>query len=580
MNKFFLFFLLVFGVAASARDKPLHEHFNIAVKGDTGGRERPFVIVIPSYNNFAYVSMNLNSVLSQEYGNYRVIYIDDASTDETFNCAKAIVSGWRASSRVTLQRNRENRGALYNIYTAVQGCAPEEIVVILDGDDWLKHPRVLQELNCYYANENTWMTYGQYEQLSDGERGCSAPVRNRVLKKQKVRKHSWCFSHLRTFYAGLFHHIRLDDLLFEGHFFNVAADLAVMFPMLEMAGVHARFIPDVLYVYNDRNPISDRALRQVEQSKANEYIRSRPRYSFLYEHPAERESSVDAVASYLKRVGERRLENRDCDLILFSYDRPMQLYALLESLEKHVTGFHEIFVIYRSHDWADAGYQRVQEAFPKVSYLKQSTESKEAYREFQAWVLETTFGRESSYIAYGVDDNLVIDEFDVEHALSMMERTGAYAFSLRLAPHIDYCYMTDRLQGVPPLFPCDKEGFVWQFSSGMGDWNYPHSVDFTIYRKEDIEKDLRSFYFHNPNVMEDGWAKRAEMNRLGLCYERSKVLNIPINVVTTYQNRNMAAYSPQELCALFDQGYRLFIDPFYQLENRSCHVELTPEFVR
>ena len=34
------------------------------------------------------------------------------------------------------------------------------------------------------------------------------------------------------------------------------------------------------------------------------------------------------------------------DLIIFSYDRPMQLYALLESIETYVRGLENINTIY------------------------------------------------------------------------------------------------------------------------------------------------------------------------------------------------------------------------------------------
>lgn len=47
--------------------------------------EMPFCIVVPSYMNAAderYIS-NMKSILQQEYSNYHVIFIDDASEDKT-----------------------------------------------------------------------------------------------------------------------------------------------------------------------------------------------------------------------------------------------------------------------------------------------------------------------------------------------------------------------------------------------------------------------------------------------------------------------------------------------------------------
>jgi len=41
--------------------------------------EKSMVVIIPSYNNESYCEKNLTSVFSQQYENYRVIYIDDCS---------------------------------------------------------------------------------------------------------------------------------------------------------------------------------------------------------------------------------------------------------------------------------------------------------------------------------------------------------------------------------------------------------------------------------------------------------------------------------------------------------------------
>ena len=51
-----------------------------------------------------------------------------------------------------------------------------------------------------------------------------------------------------------------------------------MFPMLEMAGNRQEFISEVLYVYNDNNPISDHQIRRKEQILAARQIRQKEKY--------------------------------------------------------------------------------------------------------------------------------------------------------------------------------------------------------------------------------------------------------------------------------------------------------------
>ena len=53
--------------------------------------QNKFKIVIPSYNNEQWVEPNMASILNQTYTNYDVLYINDASTDNTINKVNEIV---------------------------------------------------------------------------------------------------------------------------------------------------------------------------------------------------------------------------------------------------------------------------------------------------------------------------------------------------------------------------------------------------------------------------------------------------------------------------------------------------------
>ena len=46
-------------------------------------------IVIPSYNQAKYIAYNLDSILSQTYSNFEVIFIDDGSKDNTAKIFKS-----------------------------------------------------------------------------------------------------------------------------------------------------------------------------------------------------------------------------------------------------------------------------------------------------------------------------------------------------------------------------------------------------------------------------------------------------------------------------------------------------------
>ena len=273
--------------------KAHHKRYRIARNTHPVLENKSFVILIMSYNNGPWIEKNLLSVLEQDYDNYRIIYINDASTDGSEKKIKQFIELYDFKKRITLIENSQNKGAMYNMYHNVHACRNEEIIVTVDGDDFLAHPHVLSTLNAYYANPDVWLTYGNYVnypmriyQDKWVKSGCS-PLDLTIVNQQGVRAHAFVTSHPRTFYAGLFKRIRKEDLLDEGNFVSTCCDVACMLPMVELAGEHAYFVSDILYCYNRENPISDFRKDRMGQLKTEQKIKALPPYMPLSEHPKE-----------------------------------------------------------------------------------------------------------------------------------------------------------------------------------------------------------------------------------------------------------------------------------------------------
>lgn len=237
--------------------EPLPKPSNLTLKN------LPFTIVIVGVNNGASVEKTLSSVFSQNYENYRIVYIDDASDDGSFDLARDLIYDSGHLGRVTLARNEERLGILANLFRAVQLLDDGEIVVVLQGEDWLAHEWVLQRLNAYYADPDVWITYGQYRDFPNYQLG---PCRPFVCRSQP-----FAASHLKTFYAALFKKVRESDFISAGRFLPACSEMAYMIPMLELAGAHSQFIPEVLYIANRQtNYKEDREL----QMRCEKFIRA------------------------------------------------------------------------------------------------------------------------------------------------------------------------------------------------------------------------------------------------------------------------------------------------------------------
>ncbi len=517
-----------------------------------------FVVVIPSYNNSLYCEDNIRSVLNQDYHDFRVIYIDDCSTDDTAEKVQRHVDLCFPNAPIKIIKNTKRQGALANFYYAVHSCQDDEIIVVVDGDDKLANTHVLSKLNSVYANPEIWLTYGDFidHPAYTARHLLCKKFPKHVIRNNTFRSHPWVSSHLRTFYAGLFKKIKLKDLLMDGSFFPMAGDLAVMFPMLEMAGEHHKYIRNTLYIYNCENPINDNKVSAQLQLKCNHKISKLPKYKPL------------------KSLTSTQLA-MPADLIIFSYDRPLQLYALLESAHRYLTHVANFSVIYRtsSSDY-DTSYLDVIQAFPGVNFIKQSS-----IKDFKPLLMDVLSNTNANHVIFAVDDMIVIDHLDVALAVHDLEKTGAYGLYLAHGKEINYCYMEDRYTGVPPSIEADKNLHIWQFKQGSGDWAYPNSLDMVLYRKQDIIKCFSKLNFTNPNTLEGIWHTQAKLEKMGLYYTTPKAVNIPLNLVNISSNRYLNTISAQELLLRFQEGYKIDISPLFQIPHHARHMEYNPQFV-
>ncbi len=240
-----------------------------------------FVVVICSYNNSAWYRNNLDSVFMQDYLNYHVIYIDDYSSDQTAELVACYIQEKKLAHQVTLIRNNSRFYKLANIYSAVHQCNDTDIIIELDGDDWLSDCHVLSYLAQVYRDSTVWLTYGSYKQWPQPGAIHCRKIHPTIIQTNAFRRYPWVTGALRTYYAGLFKKIKQEDLQENGIFFEVAADVAYMFPMLEMSASHSYFIAKILYIYNTASTINDFKQHAIRQWQVAEIIRNKESYTPL-----------------------------------------------------------------------------------------------------------------------------------------------------------------------------------------------------------------------------------------------------------------------------------------------------------
>ena len=189
-----------------------------------------------------------DSLKYQTYQNFSIVYVDDASQNESDDYAECILryDSYFKSKTVISIFNDTNVGELGNFVFVMQNVIlnPDCIVINLDNDDYLVNRRAIEIIVNEFHN--------------GAEITCGNCIRyDKPLKTYKIYSFErvWerggdnIWLHPKCFKRKLFDCIDIEnDLKIDGFFVDVNTDFAIMLPMIEKSKKNV-FIPDILYYF-------------------------------------------------------------------------------------------------------------------------------------------------------------------------------------------------------------------------------------------------------------------------------------------------------------------------------------------
>ena len=237
-------------------------------------RERGILVITPMYNAGAYIGKCIQSVISQDYDNYIMIVIDDASPNQIgYELAK-----WYQNDhfKIIVEKNEDNKGALANQIDNIFKYYSDysDIVVLLDGDDSLVNDnQIFQKINNIYQDKEVKMTYGSCWSMADNIPLVAQPYPKKVFEDRSFKdyKFPWNipYTHLRTFEMRYLTDNVLDKCKDEsGEYYRAGGDSALFYALIEELKYNeVKAVPDILVNYNDLNPLNDYKINGEEQTK-------------------------------------------------------------------------------------------------------------------------------------------------------------------------------------------------------------------------------------------------------------------------------------------------------------------------
>lgn len=189
-----------------------------------------FAVIMPVYNVEKYLEQSVQSVIAQTYGHFRLIMVDDGSTD---NSGQICDDYAKKDSRVTVL-HQPNQGQIAARTAGLKKARElassdlETYILFLDSDDWLE-PYAMETIKTHLSHLNCdCLIYGFRRILNGKTVSCTEPEENRgvVPLKEAYRKictnsnyNSLCRKAIRLTAIPIndyssYHHIRIgEDLL-------------------------------------------------------------------------------------------------------------------------------------------------------------------------------------------------------------------------------------------------------------------------------------------------------------------------------------------------------------------------------
>lgn len=122
-------------------------------------------VIVPAFNTAQRLKFSLNSIAVQDYVNLEIIFVDDASTDDTGIIAREILSS--SARPFTLITNSTNSGASSSRNTALAS-AKGEYVCFVDADDSVRPSFISSLYDSAVKNDSDIAFCGRTDTFSDG----------------------------------------------------------------------------------------------------------------------------------------------------------------------------------------------------------------------------------------------------------------------------------------------------------------------------------------------------------------------------------------------------------------------------
>ena len=265
-------------------------------------------------------------------------------------------------------------------------------------------------------------------------------------------------------------------------------------------------------------------------------------------------------------------------IIICSYNRAMQLEALLDSLRHYWTKTpYELAVLYEANSAEfEKGYDILKDEYPEYTFIrrKRCWPFYPLRNYFNIYNLKLLYGvpklrfqpsnvrslingilknTDCKYCMFSSDDEEFIEEIDITDYLSLIDKETSLYLSKGSVP--------GKKESIK-----NKDYLRWDKSEfKYGGWGYRFDFDVSVMLTERVYELLSTVIYNNPSTLEAnvGWhCYLTNQMRYGVAIPRYVALNHRLNLVQNNYKNKAVGVSAETLNHKFLEGYRLrYLEP-------------------
>lgn len=469
-----------------------------------------FIIFIPYCTFFKkYIKKCLNSIYKQNYSNYEIIIVNDGDNSNKINNLT------KTNKKTKIIRHSERLGPAASKWTFINYIqtnmkknnmySKNDIILIIDGDDYLIPNNALKIINNKYNTNKCWCTFGE----SSGKFCEESRKKWLLFKKNKVFnnfRNVWMYNHPRSLKLHLILNFTKNDFLQENNeWLTKCTDRPIIYTMLELSGFdRISNIDKLLYYYRAHSNNSYKVVDSDLKKQQLLFVNSKP----------------------VKKVVQEKIH-----IVMCCWKREKFLKYQIENLnEQTVSNRIVLHLLNNNIDNIKFLSKLINKIKKKIKFEIRLTHYNNKYYGFQRFIYIKNYLLQKEIIDYVIiiDDDQIFDIDWVEKMYEKRKPKHYIAFYGRYWTKKNPSYWKDSIINIDDTKNNLKKNITEFHYGGTGGsiidtniflpnsllWHIPKDMpnNITIYNIEDLWLSFIVTYYYNWNIKRSYLPQKISLN--------------------------------------------------------------------